>query len=184
MVGAFTARASAAVMLPAVLAAGAVEGALLGGSHAIVLRRAISGISSRRWVGVTAAAAVVAYAIGMLPSMLAGRLSQVPPGLLAVAVAVLGTVLLASIGFGQWFVLRRVVRRSASWIVITAVAWTVGLGVFLGFTTLLWRPGQSVAVITLIGIVGGLLMAATTATITGDGLRRLLARRSSDVVAL
>lgn len=176
-VAAVTAQAPAAVTLPAVLAAGAVEGAVLGASQAIVLRRAVRGIRPWWWIGATGAAAVVAYAIGMLPSTLGERLTQVPPMLTAGAAAALPTVLLASIGFAQWLVLRQVVRRSAWWITITAAAWTAGLGLFLAFTMPLWHPGQPLAATIVIGIVGGLLMAATTAAITGEGLRRLLARR-------
>jgi hypothetical protein len=40
----------------------------------------------------------------------------------------------------------------------------------------LWRPGQPPALIIGIGVAGGLLMAATTALLTGAALRRLLSR--------
>jgi hypothetical protein len=55
-----------------------------------------------------------------------------------------------------------------------AEVWLGGLGAFLGFATPLWRPGQSVALIVAIGVVGGLLMAAVTSAITGLAVRRLL----------
>lgn len=172
--GAVTAHLPVTVSLPVVLAAGTVEGALLGASQAIVLRRAVPGLRASRWIGATAAAALVAYLIGMLPSTLGDRLAHIPPVLLIGAATVLGTALVASIGVAQWIVLRSLIHRAALWIPVTALAWTAGLGVFLGFATPLWQPGQSTAVIAAIGAAGGLLMAATTAAITGEGLRRML----------
>ncbi len=101
LVGALAADAPAAVVLTVVPAAGAVEGALLGTGQAVVLRRALPGLPLRRWIAVTAAAAVVAYVLGL-------------------------------------------------------------------------QPGQPVAATVAIGVAGGLLMAATTAAVTGLALRRLL----------
>jgi hypothetical protein len=51
------------------------------------------------------------------------------------------------------------------------------LGVFLGFAMPLWQPGQPLALVVAIGVVGGLLMAAATSVITGFALRRLLTDR-------
>lgn len=174
--GAITAHATAGVVFAAMLAAGAAEGTLLGLSQAYVLRRAIDGIHTGRWVAATAGGAVVAYAIGMAPSSVPGMLRTLPPVVLAPAAAVLGTALLLSIGTAQWLVLRTVVRPSGRWIATTALAWAAGLAVFLGFTMPLWHPGQSTVTIAAIGIAGGLLMAATTSAVTGEALRRLLAR--------
>ena len=175
-VAALTAPAPAILALAAVLAAGGAEGTLLGLAQASVLRRALPPVSTRRWVAATASAAVVAYAIGMLPSTLAGRLSGLPTVVLIGAAVVLGAALLLSIGVAQWLVLRAVLPRSASWIATTAAAWSAGLPVFLGFAMPLWQPGQSIPVIVAIGAAGGLLMAATTSAVTGFGLSRLLDR--------
>src|SRR4051812_7560177 len=70
-------------------------------------------------------------------------------------------------GTAQWLILRRHVRRAGRWILATAVAWTAGLAVFLGFTMPLWRPGQPAAAVIAVGLAGGLLMAATTSVTTG-----------------
>jgi hypothetical protein len=155
------------------LAAGAVEGTLLGAAQARILTRAVPGVGTRRWVGATAGAAVFAYAIGLLPSTVADRLPHLPPALLVIAAAVLGTALLLSIGTAQWLVLRRAVPGSAGWIATTTLAWAVGLGVFCGVAMPLWHPGQSVPAVAAIGMGAGLLMAATTSAITGIGLFRL-----------
>lgn len=173
-VGALTADKAAALVVPALLAAGAVEGAVLGWGQATVLRRALLGVSRSRWVAATSGAAVVAYSAGLAPSTWAAGMATWHPVPLVVASAALGCVLLGSIGAAQWLVLRGHVPRAGRWIVTTAVAWLLGLAVFLGFTMPLWQPGQALAITVAIGVVGGLLMAATTAAVTGYVLRRLL----------
>lgn len=173
-VGALTVDAGAAVVVLSLLAAGAVEGATLGWGQATVLRHALPGLNRRRWVAATAGAAALAYLIGLVPSTFAQSMSAWPPVLFGGVVALLGCCLLASIGTAQWLILRRHVDRAWRWIAATAAAWAVGLGVFLGFAMPLWRPGQPLALIVAIGVVGGLLMAATTSAITGFTLRRIL----------
>jgi hypothetical protein len=49
----------------------------------------------------------------------------------------------------------------------------VTAGEFAGFLTL-WQPGQPVLIVALIGVLGGLLMAATMAAITGATLANLV----------
>ncbi|MEV6878291.1 hypothetical protein [Amycolatopsis sp. NPDC051128] len=162
-----------AVALPVLLVAGAVEGAMLGAGQALVLRRAVPTVSARHWVTATAAAASFAYLIGLAPSTWATQLSSWPPWVLWPAVGILGLALLCSIGFAQWLVLRRHVPRSGRWIATTAGAWLLGLAVFLGVTMPLWQPGQSLPTTIAVGILGGLLMAATTSAVTGLAVRRL-----------
>ena len=110
------------VFLPAMLMAGAIEGAVLGFAQARVLRRALDDLPVAAWIGVTAAAAVVAYAIGFAPSQLGDRLTDVPLAVLIPLAAVAAVVLLATIGFAQWTLLRHRVRRAWRWIPITAAA--------------------------------------------------------------
>jgi hypothetical protein len=88
-------------------------------------------------------------------------------------VALLGLVLLNSIGTAQWTILRRLVPRAGRWIAVTAFAWLGGLAVFLAVSMPLWHPGQALAAIVGIGLFAGLLMAATMAAITGLTVRRL-----------
>lgn len=174
VVGALTATAVPAVSLPAVLAAGAVEGGMLGWGQVNVLRRALPGMRRRPWIVATAAAAMLAYAIGLAPSTFAGSIESWPMVALVPGAAVLGGALLATIGTAQWSILRHHVRQAGRWIATTALAWLVGLAVFLGFSMPLWQPGQPLALVVGIGIVGGLLMAATTSLISGTALRWLL----------
>ncbi|MCU7731004.1 hypothetical protein ODJ79_45440 [Actinoplanes sp. KI2] len=174
VVGAVTAEAPATVAVAAVVAAGAVEGAMLGWAQASVLVRVLPGLRAGRWIVATACGAVLAYVVGMSPSAAAEL--GLPASVLIGLAPVLALVLLLSIGTAQWLVLRRIVRRSAGWIAVTALAWTVGLGVFLAFSMPLWHPGQATTTIVAIGVAGGLLMAATTSAITGFGVRNMTGR--------
>ncbi|WP_370962550.1 hypothetical protein [Amycolatopsis sp. cg9] len=169
--GALTAGSPAA--LPVLLVAGAAEGTVLGAGQALVLSRALPAVNRRHWIAGTAAAAAFAYLAGLAPSTWATRLSSWPPLVLWPAAGILGLALLCSIGFAQWLVLRRHVPRSARWIATTAGAWLVGLAVFLGVTTPLWQSGQSLPTTIAVGVLGGLLMAATTSAVTALALRRL-----------
>jgi hypothetical protein len=173
-VGALTAGSPSAVSVPALLAAGAVEGALLGWGQAVVLRRVLPGFPARGWVLATSAAAVLAYAVGLAPSTLAPVWAGWPPGVLVPLAVLLGLVLLNSIGVAQWRILRRLVPRAGRWIVATALAWLGGLAVFLAVSMPLWHPGQAPAAIVGIGLFAGLLMAATMAAITGLAVRQLV----------
>jgi hypothetical protein len=162
---------------PQLVLAGVVEGAILGAAQWVVLRRTFPSLSASRWIGVTAFAAGFAWTVAMLAVDNSELLNSLPlPAVLALA-AISGTGVLLSLGTGQWLVLRRHVRDSSVWIWANAAAWGAGLIVFTAVTTPLWRPGQSTVLIALIGALGGLLMAATIAAITGFALTRLLERR-------
>ena len=161
------------LVLGAMVLAGLVEGAVLGWSQSRVLRHRLSGFNEARWIGATALAAAAAWFVGMLPSTFYEQWSTWPM-LLSVLVAVLlGTLLLGSIGLGQWIELRRHVPRAARWILITAAGWGAGLFVFMAVATPLWRPGQSTATIIAIGVGAGALMAVSMAGLTGWGMQHL-----------
>jgi hypothetical protein len=172
--GVLVADAPAAVVLTVVPLAGAVEGALLGAGQAIVLRRALPGLPVRRWIAMTSLAAVVAYLVGLMPSAAVEVWSGWPVAVSILVAVVLGMVLLGSIGTAQWTILRWYVTRAERWIVATAAAWIAGLAVFLTFTMPLWQPGRPTSFTVGVGVIGGLLMAATTAALTGLALRRLV----------
>ena len=159
---------------PAMLAAGAVEGAVLGWAQAGLLRPAVEGLRPRRFIALTSAGAVVAYAVGLAPSTLGGDLADLPPVLLAVAALLAGAVLLGSIGTAQWIELRRWVPRAGRWVAATALAWALALAVFGAVATPLWHEGQPVALSILVGLVAGLCMAATAAAVTGAAFIRLV----------
>ncbi len=176
VVGVVTAGSPTAVSLPAVVAAGAVEGVLLGAGQVLVLRRVLPAVSASRWIVATAVAAALAHVLGLLPSAAASSITAWPPAIQVAQGAVLGLLLLVSIGAAQWWELRRHVEGGAIWIGVTALAWLLGLGVFLAVATPLWRPGQPVPVAVAVGLVAGALMAVVMASVTGLGLVHLLAR--------
>ncbi len=182
----FTAPALAAALLagapdrlfvPALLLAGAAEGAVLGFAQARVLRRVLHDLPVGRWIGATAAAAaaaIVAYTIGFTPAMFADRLAAMPLAVLIPVAAMAAVALLATIGVAQWTLLRHRVSRAWRWIPLTGAAWAAGLGAFAAVTTPLWQPEQPTALVAAIGVLGGLVMAATVAAITAAALPHLL----------
>jgi hypothetical protein len=175
LVGAAVVSAPVAVQVPALLAAGAVEGAVLGLAQSRVLRRAVPAVSPLRWTLATAAGATVAWLAGLTPGYLWSRVADLPwPAQLAGG-AGLGVVLLLSIGVAQWLVLRRALPRAGRWVPGTVAAWLAGLAAFAAVSTPLWQPGQPWAVVAAIGVLAGAVMAAVVAAITGAVLVRMLA---------
>lgn len=159
----------------ALLVAGGVEGVTLGWFQARALRPALPGLSSARWVAATALGAVVAWAVGALFVVTDGLSGWGGLGQVA-GFATGGLVILLSIGVAQWVVLREHADRAARWIPANVVAWLAGLTAFTAFTSPLWQPGQAVAVVALIGVVGGMLMAAAMAAVTGGFLVGLVGK--------
>ncbi|GAB2813645.1 hypothetical protein [Lentzea nigeriaca] len=161
---------------PLLVLAGIVEGVVLGAAQCVVLRRTFHDFDASRWIGVTALAAGFAWAIAMLAAGNAERLGTLPLPAVILLAAMSGAAVLLSLGTGQWLVLRHYVRHASNWIWANALAWGAGLIAFTAVTTPLWQPGQTTVLITLIGALGGLVMAATMAAITGFALTRLVER--------
>lgn len=161
--------------VPLLLLAGAVEGAVLGLSQWWVLRRIFPTLPAPRWIGATAAAAVVAYVLGGTPSATEPVWGAWPSAVAVLVAAPLGAALLVSIGVAQWLVLRRLAARSSEWVWWTAGAWLAGLTAFLMIATPLWNPGQPLAWVIAVGVGAGVVMAATVAAVSGFGVLRLAA---------
>jgi hypothetical protein len=158
------------------VAAGTLEGAVLGFAQALVLRHYVPGFSAGQWMLATAAGAALAWAIGMLPSTL-GDPTALPPIVLWLGVAILGPMLLVSLGIAQWMVLRRHLAHAAHWIWISALAWLAGLAVVFGGMSLT-QAGDPLWRLISIAAVSGWLMGATAAAVSGCGLAWLLNRAS------
>ncbi|TYB60182.1 hypothetical protein FXF51_31775 [Nonomuraea sp. PA05] len=170
----------------AIVMAGAVEGTILGLAQAYVLRAALPAIPTRAWVRATAAGAVIAWGVGVLPIVLGERILRWPPAVLVL----LGLILLGSMGLLQARVLRgraggraggRVGGRGSGrvsapwrWVVASAGSWLIALGAFALVTTPLWQEGQPGWLIVAIGVLGGAVMAATVAALTGAAFVHLL----------
>lgn len=166
------------MMFALLVVAGGVEGTILGYWQAHVFQRVINAFPSRAWVAATAAGAALAWSLGLLPVLLADQLEGAAvPVQAGFAVTVFaGTLMVLSVS--QWLVLRRVSRRASEWIVGSVAAWCAGLLAFGALTTPLWHEGQQPIVTITIGLVGGLVMAATMSAITGSVLVRILYPRS------
>jgi uncharacterized integral membrane protein len=162
------------VHVPALIIAGALEGAVLGWTQATVLRSRVPELSRPRWVGATAIGAAAAWFIGLLPAEWADVWQGWPVTGQVVAGAVAGAVLLASLGIAQWTELRRHRRSAGWWIAGSAAAWCAGLAVFFAVATPLWQPGQPAVLVLLIGVLAGILMALTMALFSGVVLVRIL----------
>lgn len=159
--------APAGVVYPAMVLAGACEGALLGFGQSVGFGAAVP---RSRWMLATAAGAAAAWSIGMLPSTLGGIDFGSP--LVIVVAAMLGCALLLSIPTLQWLVLRRKGVRTAFWIPVNAGAWGAGI-----LWTLAPSPfiDETTPAPALFGVylLAGLLMAATVAVLTGFAARRI-----------
>lgn len=168
-----TALAPAATM-PALVASGLVEGAVLGWAQSQVLRRRIPALSMRNWILLTAAAAALAWFIGLLAGTWPELWQAWPVPAQVIAGAAAAVVLLCSIGAAQWVELRRHRTRAGWWVAGSAAAWFAGLSVFFGVAMPLWEPGQQPGLVILIGVLAGILMAVTMAVVTGLVLLRVL----------
>lgn len=158
--------------------AGAGEGALLGLGQSLALRESRAEVPVGRWVAATAAAASVAWSIGMLPPTLDDLGTPLDFGSAAawVAVAIGGLVLLATIPLAQWPVLRAAgVPRAWRWIPLNMAGWAVGL-LFTFLPSPFIDESTPPAVLVVQYALAGVLMALTVAVVTGWGLRRMTRR--------
>lgn len=154
--------------------AGVGEGTVLGWAQSRMLLRELPQLRTGDWVGATAAGAAAAWGIGMLPSTFGGQLLELWPPLLVALGLLAGVLLLATVGFAQWLVLRRHVDGAGIWVVANALAWIAGLAVV--FAAIGVAPGNSPVLIAAFGVVGGLGMGLAVALVTGLFLIRLLDR--------
>lgn len=173
--GTLVAHAGAVATIVTMLLAGVIEGSVLGRFQAGVLRTTLSRLRIRDWVLATAGGATVAWSIGVLPMLLGERFGDWPLWVRVPSIALGALIVVFSLGVAQWTVLRRFTDRAVLWIWGTAVAWIAGLTAFALVTTPLWQPGQSTPLIVAIGILGGLVMAAVMAAVSGAFLTRVLA---------
>jgi len=166
--------AGSPVATAALILAGAVEGAVLGWTQATVLRVVLPALDRSRWVGATALGAAAAWFVGLLPAEWADVWQRWPTVAQLVTAALLATFLLCTLGFAQWFELRRHLPSAGWWIAGSAAAWCAGLTVFFAVATPLWQPGQSAALVLGIGLLAAVLMALAMAVVSGVVLRTLL----------
>ena len=177
VVGAFLVgevRTAAGAVATLVLAAigGLGEGAVLAFAESVVLKKYLPELNRSRFIIYTAAAAALAWVIGMTPSTLGNAVSA--RIWLWIIFGVIGIpFFLLSIGGAQWLELRRHVKKAWLWIVANAIAWP--LGAMIPTITIMLVPDNSpVWAFAAAGLAGGVLMGAFVGAITGLFLIRLL----------
>lgn len=175
-VGVWSFERSAGAQLFLMTVAGFFEGGLLGLAQAAVLRKELAGFRARAWVVAISLAAAVAWFLGMLPSATHDVWTDWAVGWIVLVGCLLGTALLVSIGVAQTLVLPHGTPQAPSWVLWTALGWFAGLTGFFLVAPPLWHEGQPLTSRILIGLAGGIVMAAVMAAITGWGMVRLVAR--------
>lgn len=163
------AGAGDALLVGGLVAAGFLEGAVLGWAQAAVLRGVLPAVRFRDWVLATAAGAALAWAAGMSASPLLQRFGLV--ALVAVGPALMAGWL--AMGVLQWRVLRRAAPRSGRWVPVTALAWLVGVAipvVALGVVP----NGWPLPVHAAVGVAAALAMGATVGALTAGALERVV----------
>lgn len=120
---------------------GAIEATIVGLAQWWAMHPWFPAIGRASWWGATMAGALLAYALGYLPSTLismgeaATETPQAEPAVWVTLLlaAALGAVAGAVLSFAQWLVLRRQVRRAGLWIPGNMLAWACGMPlIFLG----------------------------------------------------
>ena len=164
---------SDAMLAPLTLLAGACEGLAVGLAQALVLERVLPNLSVRAWTVVTAAGAVIAYALAAIWNLMLDATNGVfTAGVIVVGIFV-GLGFMLTMGTAQWLVLRLHLPRAGWWIPANALAWPAGVA--LPFITLGLVPDGSPLIFNIIaGIVGGVLMGFVVGALTGGALVLLL----------
>lgn len=170
--------AEKALALGVMVAAGVLEGTLVGAFQWRVLRRRFPAVPARGWIGATAAVAAAGWSLGMLPSLLQPAPAADAPApelpLATVGVLALGLGLLAGamFGAGQWTVLRRHARHAGRWIAANALGWGVGI-TWIYLAAAVVEPGTPTAAVALTGALSGVAAGLTLGLVTGLFLLRI-----------
>jgi hypothetical protein len=163
------------LVLPVMVAAGAVEGLSLGYFQWRVLRARFPDLAARQWVGVTCIAAAGGWLLGMLPPAVLEAGSTIPEPAISdtfFLVMLLGLGVGILFGAVQAWVLRRHAARAGRWIVANALGWSVAMPwVFLAATL----PDEATPLPAIIALAAasGLAAGLSLGAITGRWLIRL-----------
>jgi hypothetical protein len=147
---------------------GTIQGGILGFAQAFALRKTAAALPMRRWIGITAIGALIAWVVGMIPGTYL-KLDVGTPAAIIVLVA-FAFVAVVAMPLAQFIILRGTklskVAHVWRWVPLTAVAWTVGIA-WLLFASPLVQDNADLTNLVGLYTVAGLLMALTVAFITG-----------------
>lgn len=169
----------------AVLSGTLIEGTAVGTAPWLVLRRRIPNMHWHAWTLATAAGALVAWTLGMLPGTLMGAQSagpapaEPPDSIVYVLAAVMGLVGGTILGTPQWIVLRRHIRRAGVWVPANALAWVPGMVLAFVAADVLFSSDiglmsilVAVFILVLIGAVVGAIHGAVLVWLLGSNNRK------------
>lgn len=163
------AGASESILAMSVVAAGFVEGLVLGAGQALAFPLPLRRL---RYALLTSIGAGLVWASVMTTMALGSDSVQLPTAIIIAISGLTAMIGLVAIGGTQWLELRHHCARAHRWIAWTALAWVVAL-------PMSFLPGPLVDESTPLGShlvlwgCGGLLMAHVMALITWQGVRRL-----------
>lgn len=147
-------------LLAVMVIAGLLEGSLIAVFQWRVLRLRFPKLHLRSWWTVTVTAAVTAWILGMLPSLVSASeeptIYDPPLSLQIFTGLVLGVFLGALFGMFQWTALKRHADNSTKWIIGNALGWGLGLPVIFVAASLT-PAGTPLLQIVLLGAIAGLL---------------------------
>lgn len=151
------------------VAGGTIEGLAIGLATYVGLGANGSGLTSRRWIGVTALVAMLAWATGSAPASFSGSggADEGPPWLLViVGASVLGLITGAVLGIVQARMLRGHVAHHRRWVLASCLGWAPAMVIiFIGATVP--DSSWSTPLVVFTGTVTGLLAGATFGAVSG-----------------
>jgi hypothetical protein len=159
---------------------GIVEGTIVGWFQWRILRSLFEKISFKRWWLATLIGALTAWFLGSLPSHLmnmgaeeTGSTPIEPPLVLMLLFAAgMGLVLGVILGFPQWRVLQKYVKRAWTWLPANSLAWGAGMALIFAGIDLAQR-GATIAATVLIMVFTLFVTGAMVGAIYGLFLVRL-----------
>jgi hypothetical protein len=193
LVGDPTTWPAALLTLVIIVTGGVVEGAAVGWTQAWMLRRWLSELSMRAWVGVTVLVAAAGWLLGAAPSVVVSVLGESTnsgaqadePSAIIMPMMGLGAGLVMGSVFGvaQSLVLRRYVQNAHLWIAANALGWGLAMSVmFLGASApdAYWSTTSILATAALTGVLSGMCVGG----VTGAFLPGLRLRTTAKVSAV
>jgi hypothetical protein len=171
VIGAPTGTGTRLLMLGVMVAAGALEGLIVGHFQSLVLQRLLLRFPRRRYLTATAAAAAFGWAVGVSTPLffveagLDANTSWRATATTLLFVAGLGALLGLLFGGAQSLALDGAAKNRRLWVMGNAVGWAAGLPFVALFPSLL-PDGAAFAAVAVTGAIGGLVAGAWVAIAT------------------